>query len=66
MDFQRALFLHSDYPEAHNNLGVILAQEGKLGKAAKHFSAAVRIDPAYLDARRNLEKIKALTGRKPK
>ncbi|MGA3264312.1 MAG: tetratricopeptide repeat protein [Terracidiphilus sp.] len=40
---------------AHNGLGVALAQLGNYEKAVEQFNDAVRIDPAYADARRNLD-----------
>jgi protein O-mannosyl-transferase len=39
---------------AHNNLGVILADQGKLDEAIAHYSEALRIKPNYADAHNNL------------
>jgi tetratricopeptide (TPR) repeat protein len=39
---------------AHNNLGVILAGQGKLDEAISHYTAALRIKPDYADAHNNL------------
>ena len=49
-------------PEAHNNLAVLLARRGETLEAESLFRQALEIDPAYRDARANLE---ALTGRPP-
>jgi Flp pilus assembly protein TadD len=39
---------------AHNNLGAVLADEGKIGEAIAHYSEALRIKPDYADAHNNL------------
>jgi protein O-mannosyl-transferase len=39
---------------AHNNLGVMLAQAGRLDEAIEHFRRAMEIKPDYADAGRNL------------
>jgi tetratricopeptide (TPR) repeat protein len=39
---------------AHNNLGVVLAEEHRLPEAAAQFDSALGIDPAYADAQHNL------------
>jgi tetratricopeptide (TPR) repeat protein len=38
----------------HNNLGIVLADQGKLDEAIAHFSEALRIDPNYAEAHYNL------------
>jgi tetratricopeptide (TPR) repeat protein len=38
----------------HNNLGIVLADQGKLDEAIAHFSEALRIEPDYADAHNNL------------
>jgi Flp pilus assembly protein TadD len=47
--------IRADYPEAHNNLGVALARQGKINEAIAHFSEAVRLKPDYMQARANLQ-----------
>ena len=39
---------------AHNNLGVIMKQKGKLGKAKFHFKQAIRLNPDYDEPYNNL------------
>jgi tetratricopeptide (TPR) repeat protein len=39
---------------AHNNLGVLLAQDGRIDEAQSHFEAAVAIVPGYAQAEDNL------------
>jgi Flp pilus assembly protein TadD len=44
----------------HNNLGIALAQKGKLEDAEVHFKEALRIRPGFVRARNNLQKTLAL------
>ncbi len=46
----------SDYA-AHNSLGAAFWATGKKDLAARHFEKALRINPAYSDARKNLQAI---------
>ena len=41
----------------HNNLGTALAQIGQTSEAIAEFKTALRIDPGYIDARNNLNKV---------
>lgn len=53
--YKRAIRLKNDFPEARNNLGVLLMeQDGDLEKAITMFSSTLKIDPGYLDGRWNL------------
>jgi len=45
-----------DYAEAHNNLGVALAKQGRLKEAMSHFSEALRIKPSFREARDNMDR----------
>ncbi len=56
--YQKALELDWNLALAHNNLGVNLAQSGKLREADKHFDEALRINPQYESARRNSTSVK--------
>jgi Flp pilus assembly protein TadD len=51
---EKALELRIDYPEAHNNLGVILKRRGDQIAAEKHYRDAVRLWPQYPEAHYNL------------
>jgi len=42
-------------PAAHNDLGVALVIIGRDAEARQHFNHALRLDPNYLPARRNIE-----------
>jgi tetratricopeptide (TPR) repeat protein len=59
--FQAALRLKKDFAAAqynlsvaHNNWGLVLAQEGHLEEAVSHYGTALQIDPRYAEARNNL------------
>jgi Flp pilus assembly protein TadD len=39
---------------AHNNLGLLIAREGRLSEAVLHFEEALRLHPDYSDAHNNL------------
>ena len=51
--YERAIQLKPDYPEAHNNLGVSLVSQGKLHEAVAQFNEALRHQSNYEDAQRN-------------
>jgi tetratricopeptide (TPR) repeat protein len=51
---RQAVAVTKDNAFAHNNLGVALAEEGKLNEATEHYAEAVRIKPNYTQARYNL------------
>lgn len=44
--------------QAHNNLGRLLAAQGRLREASEHFLRALYLDPGNRNARLNLEKIR--------
>lgn len=50
---EQALAASSD-PRFYNELGFMLAQEGKNAQAQEAFAAAVQLDPHYENARKNL------------
>jgi hypothetical protein len=54
--YQEALALGPVSAEAHNDLGVVLARLGDYGPAYRHFSEALRLDPDFDVARKNMEK----------
>jgi predicted O-linked N-acetylglucosamine transferase (SPINDLY family) len=51
---KEALRLNPTIAEAHNNLGIVLAREGRLEEAVASFQEAVRRKPDYADAHSNL------------
>jgi Flp pilus assembly protein TadD len=46
-------------PAAHNNLGIIQLQKGDRESARASFRSAIRLDPSYDQALRNLERLGA-------
>jgi len=52
-DYQRALQLRPDYPEAHNNLAVVFRLKGDHEAAAVHYREALRLRPDYPEAHYN-------------
>ena len=50
-----------DSAEAHNNLGIALASQGELDAAIDQFQRALTLQPAFVDAQRNLAKLRSLT-----
>ncbi len=52
--YQHALVVTGDNHVAHNNLGIVLREQGKTDEAIEHFRAAAAIFPAYGDAIANL------------
>lgn len=59
VEFQAVLHLGKDLAFAHNGLACALAMQGKLDAAIDHFQQALRLDPGYADARRNLNQVLA-------
>ncbi|MCE3247598.1 MAG: tetratricopeptide repeat protein [Geminicoccaceae bacterium] len=55
--FERALALSPDLAVAHNNLGLLLADQGYTGKAARCFERALAIRPRFPEAHLNLGNI---------
>jgi len=51
--YERALDLRANYPEAHNNLGVLLKSSGDQLGAARQYNAALRLWPRYPEAHYN-------------
>ncbi len=56
---ERALELSPDWATVHNNLGVVVAQQGDLARAERELRRAVELDPGYAQARGNLERVVA-------
>jgi tetratricopeptide (TPR) repeat protein len=52
--YEHALEVTADNHVAHNNLGVVLRDQGRTAEAIEHWEAAVRIWPRYIDAVVNL------------
>lgn len=55
--FESALALAPDWPELHNNLGVIAFRQGRDEDARARFLRALELDPALRGVRENLERV---------
>jgi|GEM_PF-4235629 len=53
--YLQVLRIRPDYARAHNNIGIIHTRTGDIAGAIASFREAVRIDPDYDLARKNLE-----------
>jgi tetratricopeptide (TPR) repeat protein len=60
--YQRALFLRPDFEQAHNNLGIALAAQGRTGEAITHYERAIAINPRLPGAHINLGVVLAAEG----
>jgi tetratricopeptide (TPR) repeat protein len=61
--YRQALGLKPDFREAHNNLGLVLAAQGKRPAAAAAFQAAIRLKPDDPLAHNNLGNVLADDGK---
>jgi tetratricopeptide (TPR) repeat protein len=62
-EWKKALDLGPKEALAHNNLGVALAETGKVEEAMTHYKRALELSPRYADARNNLGEVLAGRGR---
>jgi Tfp pilus assembly protein PilF len=53
-EFETALRLDPDSPEAATSLGILLAMKGQLDPAIKHYRHAIQVQPQFLLARLHL------------
>ena len=51
---RKTLQLNPNYPDAHNNLGLALKEQGDLAAAIASFNTALKLKPNYPDAHNNL------------
>jgi Flp pilus assembly protein TadD len=52
--FSEAVRLDPNYGQGQNNLGLALAQTGRVPEALVHFQAAIRAEPELQEAHQNL------------
>ena len=55
--FKRHLNIGPDYADAHNNLGVVLHDQGKLAESIASIKQALRLKPDYPEAYNNIGNI---------
>jgi Tfp pilus assembly protein PilF len=61
--YRAALGFDPSCAEAHNNLGNLLRQQGRLDEAMTHIRTALRLKPDYQDAQRNLRILEKVMNR---
>jgi protein O-mannosyl-transferase len=61
--YLESLRIKPDYPEAHNNLALILMREGRADEAAVQYREALKDNPDYAEAYNNLGVIYAGQGK---
>ncbi|MGL4735913.1 MAG: hypothetical protein ACRCW2_00525 [Cellulosilyticaceae bacterium] len=57
-----AMGLDAGAPEPHNLLGILAEYEADRGLAARHYRAAMAMDPTYLPAENNLARVTSTNG----
>ena len=62
-EFQAALWINPDDPDAHTNLGRVYGQLGRLDEAVRQYQAALRVDPDHVLAHTNLAAVYGKLGR---
>ena len=62
-NYREALEIKPDYPEVHNNLGVLLAKSGRVDEAMAEYQTALELNPDYPEAHNNLGNALARSGR---
>jgi protein O-mannosyl-transferase len=60
--YREALRIKPDYAEAHNNLGMILIQQGQTDAAETQYRQAIKNDPIFEKAYNNLGVLLAIRG----
>ena len=59
---REALRLRPDFPEAHNNLAILLRRQGEASATAHHYQEALRLRPDYPEAHYNYATLLASRG----
>ncbi|MBP2172675.1 tetratricopeptide repeat protein [Methanococcus voltae] len=62
-NYRKAITMHSNVAEAHNNLGCLLDNLGNLEEAEHEYRQALEVDPQYMKAHNNLATILGHMGR---
>ncbi|MCF6149962.1 MAG: tetratricopeptide repeat protein [Candidatus Kuenenia sp.] len=60
---RKALKINPKYPEAYNNFGIALEEQGKIYSAIKSYRRAIELNPQYIVAYSNLGSILQKQGR---
>jgi Flp pilus assembly protein TadD len=62
--YQKAAALDSTYPTPHNDIGVLLEEQGRLEEAEQAYRQALTLSPNYLEAHANLAMLYERMGQK--
>jgi tetratricopeptide (TPR) repeat protein len=62
-DYKQTQAINADWPAAHVNLGILYAELGDLGAAAREYEKALRLGPSFLPAYINLADLERQRGR---
>ncbi len=62
-EIERRLQMHPDYPDLHNQLGLLEVTDGDPEEAERHFGRALQINPNYREAFLNLGCLYVKAGR---
>jgi protein O-mannosyl-transferase len=65
-EYQAALALDEAYPDAQNDVGLSLVDQGKFADAERHFKRAIEIDPAFASGYGNLGMLYGRLGQSAK
>ena len=64
--YQKAAALDPTYPTPHNDVGILLEEQGQLDQAEQAYRQALELNPNYLEAHANLAMLYEHTGQKEK
>jgi tetratricopeptide (TPR) repeat protein len=63
--YRDAIRIQPGFAEAHNNLGVVLANSNQLPEAIEQFEQAVKLKPDFTSAQGNLEATRKMAAAAP-
>ncbi len=64
--YQKAAALDPSYPTPHNDLGILLEEQGRLSEAEAAYQQALALNPNYLEAHANLAMLYERMGEREK